>query len=299
MSSTSASGPTVIGIARMIRLSTTVNSSSGHDALAAAMKAALRLKRSRSKSIHFLYHRFLKVAYLDSSKQVPVMRPDHPQTANLADAMKTICGSWITDSGTGAKYSDPVALLLACGRPSTGTIHLWAATHVMTSAIARVLAPLDMTAIVPRSSECHQDLYSVRPPRRTIEELRRDVDLAVTDNDFGSALAAQEAEPTTQYRTRGPDKLQRKHMISHLVNALRMSINFKDQRHLETVTVAFVRYLHPRNFKRVVKTMEKSGHRGPAKKDTLYRARVKSDVAAMIRHRRWSEAAGQINRFGL
>ena len=168
----------------------------------------------------------------------------------------------------------------------------------MTSAIARALVPFDMTAIVPRSSKCHQDLYSVRPPRQTIEELRRDVD-EVAMEGLSSTSAGHvrlEAEPTTQYRTCGPDKLQRKYVISHLVNALQVTINLKDQRHLKTVTVASVRYLHPHNFKRVVKTMDKSGHRGPAK-DTLYRARVKFDVAAMIRHRRWSEAAGQINRY--
>ena len=97
-SSTSASGPTVIGVARMIKWSTTTVSSSsgpGQDALAAAMKAALRLKRSGSKSVHLLYQKFLEVAYLDSPKQVPVMRPDRPQTANLADAMKAIW--WILD----------------------------------------------------------------------------------------------------------------------------------------------------------------------------------------------------------
>ena len=226
------------------------------------------------------------------------MRPDCLQTANLADALKAIGGSWVTDSRTGARYSDPVALLHAWGCPSTCTIRLWAATHVMTSAIARARVPFDMTAIVPRSSECHKDLYSARPPRRTIEELRGDVD-EVAMEGLSCTSAGQvslEAEPTTQYRTRGPDKLQRKYMISYLVNALRVTINLKDQRHLKTVSVASVRYLHPRNFKSVVKTMDKSGHRDPAK-DTLYRARVKFDMAAMIRHRRWSEAAGQINRY--
>ena len=86
MSSTNASGPTVIGIARMIKWpTTTVSSSSGHDALAAAMEAALRLKRSRSNSIQFLYHKFLEVANLDpqsrSQSCVPtVYRPQTWQT---------------------------------------------------------------------------------------------------------------------------------------------------------------------------------------------------------------------------
>ena len=193
-------------------------------------------------------------------------------------------------------YSDPAALFHAWGCPSTGTMHLWAATHVMTSAIARALVPFDMTAIVPRSSKCHQDLCRVRPPRRTIEEWRRDVDeVAMGGLSSTSAVHVHlEAEPTNQYRTCGPDKLQRKYVISYLANALRVTINLKDQRHLKTVTVASVRNLHPRNFKSVVKSMDKSGHRDPAK-DTLYRARVKFDVAAMIRHRRRSEAAGQIN----
>ena len=94
MSSTSASGPTVIGIARMIRWSTaTISTTSGHAALDSAMKAALRLKRSRSKGIQFLYHRFLEVANLDSPIQVPAIRLTRPQTANLADAMKAIGGS--------------------------------------------------------------------------------------------------------------------------------------------------------------------------------------------------------------
>ena len=132
-----------------------------------------------------------------------------------------------------------------------------------------------------------------------MQELRRMVvDFAVTDVDFGSTRSAMEPEPqpTTKYRARGPDKLQRKYRTEHLVNGLRMSINFKSQRPLKKVVHACIRYLHPRNFKRVVKTMEKSGHRDPAK-DTLVRARVKFDVAAMIRHRRWSATAGQINRY--
>ena len=117
----------------------------------------------------------------------------------------------------------------------------------MTSAIARAIVPFDMTAVVPRSSGCHQDLYSVRPPRRTVEELRRDVDeVAMEGRSCTSAgQVPLEAEPTTQYRTRGPDKLQRKYMISHLVNAFRVSVNIKGPRHLKTVTVASVRYLHP------------------------------------------------------
>ena len=297
MSSTSASGPTVIGIARMMSWSTTtISSSSGHDALAAAMKAALQLKHSRSKSIRFLYHTFLEVAYLDSPKEVPAMRPNRPQTANAADAMQAIGGALITDSRTGARYSDPARLLQEWGCRSTDTIHLWAATHVMTSAMSRAHVPFDMTAIVPRS--CDQDPYSVRPPRRTLEELRKGADVAITGtgHDVVSPLEAVEAEPTTQYRTRGPVKLQRKYTITHLVNALRLVQNVTDQRHLKSVSVASVRYHHPRNFRRVIKSMGKSGHRDPAK-DTLYRARVKFDVAAMIWHRRWSEAAGQINRY--
>ena len=82
------------------------------------------------------------------------------ETANLADAMQAIGGSLITDSRTGARYSDPARLLQEWGCLSTGTIHLWAATHVMTSAMSRALVPFDMTAIVPRS--CDQDPYSVR-----------------------------------------------------------------------------------------------------------------------------------------
>ena len=231
-------GPTVVGITRMSSWSTTaVMSTSGHDALAAAMKAALRLKHRRSNSIQFLYHRFWKVAYFDSPKQVPAMRPDRPQTSNLADAMKAIGGSWITDSGTGARYSDIAALLHEWGCPSTGTIHTWAATHVMTSVIARGLIPFDMTAVVPRSCDGHDDwLCSVHPPRRIMQELRRMVvDFAVTDVDFGSTRSAMEPEPqpTTKYRARGPDKLQRKYRTEHLVNGLRMSINFKSQRPLK------------------------------------------------------------------
>ena len=299
MSSTSASGPTVIGIARMMSWSTTtISSSSGHDALAAAMKAALQLKHSRSKSIRFLYHTFLEVAYLDSPKEVPAMRPSRPQTANLADAMQAIGGSLITDSRTGARYSDPARLLQEWGCLSTGTIHLWAATHVMTSAMSRALVPFDMTAIVPRS--CDQDPYSVRPPRRTLEELRKGADVAitgtVTGHDVVSPLEAVEPEPTTQYRTRCPVRLQRKYTMTHLVNGLRLVQNVTDQRHLNSVSVASVRYHHPRNFRRVIKNMGKAGHRDPSK-DTLYKARVKFDVAAMIWHRRWSEAAGQINRY--
>ena len=124
MSSTSASGPTVFGIARMIRWSiATISTTSGHAALVSAMKAALRLKRNRSKGIQFLYHRFLEVAYLDSPVQVRAIRPTRPQTANLADAMKAIGGSWITDPRTGARYSDPAALLHAWGCLSTGTTY--------------------------------------------------------------------------------------------------------------------------------------------------------------------------------
>ena len=297
MSSTSASGPTVIGMARMISWSTAGHEGSlGHDALAAAMKAALRLKHNRSNSIQFLHHKVLEAAYLDSPKQVPAMRPDRPQTSNVADAMEAIGGSPITDSGTGARYSDTAALLHAWGCPSTGTIHLWAATHVMTSAMARGCLPFDMTAVVPRSPEGHHDWpLSVPPPRRTLELLRKNIDGAAIDtaNDTDTVI---EAAPTTAYRQCGPVKLQRKYRISHLVNALGLSIHLKSQRHMKRVTAASIRYLHPRNFKRVVKTMDKSGHRDPAK-DTLYRARTKLDVAAMIWHRRWSETAGQINRY--
>ena len=298
MSSTSTSGPTVIGIARMMSWSpTTSSSSSGHEALAAAMKAALQLKHSRSKSIRFLYHTFLEVAYLDSPKEVPAIRPGRCN-ANLSDAMQAIGGSLITDSRTGVRYSDPTRLLQTWGWLSTGTIHLWAATHVMTSAMSRALVPFDMTAIVPRS--CDQDLYSVRPPRRTLEELRKgaDADVAITGtgHDVVSPLEAVEPEPTTQYRTRGPVELQRKYTITHLVNALRLVQNVTDQRHLNSVSLASVRYHHPRNFRRVIKSMGKSGHRDPSK-DTLYKARVKFDVAAMIWHRRWSGTAGQINRY--
>ena len=298
MSSTSTSGPTVIGIARMMSWSpTTSSSSSGHEALAAAMKAALQLKHSRSKSIRFLYHTFLEVAYLDSPKEVPAIRPGRCN-ANLSDAMQAIGGSLITDSRTGARYSDPARLLQEWGCLSTGTIHLWAATHVMTSAMSRALVPFDMTAIVPRS--CDQDPYSVRPPRRTLEELRKgaDADVAITGtgHDVVSPLEAVEPEPTTQYRTRGPVELQRKYTITHLVNALRLVQNVTDQRHLNSVSLASVRYHHPRNFRRVIKSMGKSGHRDPSK-DTLYKARVKFDVAAMIWHRRWSGTAGQINRY--
>ena len=103
-----------------------------------------------------------------------------------------------------------------------------------------------------------------------MEELRRDVDEVAMEglSCTSGCQVPLEAGPTTQYRTRGPDKLQRKDVISHLVNALRVTVNLKDQRHLKTVTVASVRYLHSRNFKRVVKTMDKSGHRDPAK-DTV------------------------------
>ena len=83
MSSTSASGPTVIGIARMIRWSiVTISTTSGHAALGSAMKAALRLKRSRSKGIQFLYHRFLEVAnWTPQSRSRPYVPPGHrPQT---------------------------------------------------------------------------------------------------------------------------------------------------------------------------------------------------------------------------
>ena len=169
----------------------------------------------------------------------------------------------------------------------------------MTSAIARGFVPFDVTGIVPRSFEGHCDWpLSVRPPRRILQHLGRDVDLGVTvtDNGFGSALEA-EPKATTQYRTRGPDKLQRKYTISHLVNALRVSINFTNESGTpENVHLHVFGICTP-----VISNVlaEKSGHRDPAE-DTLVRARVKFDVAvaAMIRHRRWSEAAGQINRYG-
>ena len=89
---------------------------------------------------------------------------------------------------------------------------------------------------------------------------------------------------------------KRKYTMSHLINALRMSIHLKNQGHMKKATVASVRYLHPRNFKQVFKTLQKDGHCDPAKL-TMLRTRLKFDVAAMIRHRRWAQDAVQINRY--
>jgi hypothetical protein len=280
----------------MISWSTSrISPTSGHVALAGAMEEALRLKHRRSGGIKFLYHKMLDAAYLECPKHVPTMHPARPLKLNVADALTAIDGSLITDTRTGARYSDTAALLHEWGCPQDeDSIHLWAATHVMTSAIARGLISFDITAIVPRSSEGDNDWSaSIRPSRRTLQQFRKDACADSAVPHVGSALEA-EVEATAQYRTRGP--VERSYTMSHLVNALRVSIHFKSQSHMKKVTAASIRYLHPRNFKRVVKMIDKSGHRDPAK-DTLCRARVKFDVAAMIRHRRWSQAAGQINRY--
>ena len=57
-----------------------------------------------------------------------------------------------------------------------------------------------------------------------------------------------------------------------------------------------MRYMHPRDWQERMENMKKSGHKDP-EKDTLARARVKFDCAAMLAHRECHAAAGPTYRY--
>ena len=272
-----------------------------------ALMSASQAYYSQRAGGRFLEHRVVASASFDtdvnhfaSSRNILPGQPTYfvgqqlLQEARNADAMLRIT------SGIGrrdALYT--VNEVMSAWASSYGVSQVqvvaWPAWAPLAFAIARGLWYGDVTAVPRRDTEGYSS--PVQPSSRQLKAFRT-MDIPFQLSPPASVQAAKQGpSPFAVYQDSSGSCPIRRFSTEHLVNSLRLSSSFANQKAGHDAALAALRFWYPEDWR--VRGQRKSdvGHVMPGAV-TLRRARVRFDIACMLHRREWyAKHLGQTYRY--